>query len=32
LAKDLSAHLVFGIGTATALHLLSTSARKKSSC
>jgi hypothetical protein len=30
LAKDLSAHLVFGLGTATALHLLSTSARKKS--
>ena len=32
LAKDLSAHLVFGLGTATALRLLSTSARKKSSC
>jgi hypothetical protein len=32
LAKDLSAHLVFGLGTATALRLLSTSAQKKSSC
>jgi hypothetical protein len=32
LAKDLSAHLVFGLGTATALHLLSTSAQKRPSC